>query len=897
MSLYNLDKIFRPASIAVVGASETHESIGRAVMTNLIEGGYEGKLFPVNPKHDQVQGRQCHARLADLPETPDLAVIAIPIAGVPDLIDTCVAMGVPGAVILSAGGREAGEAGRALEERIKEKAMAGGLRIVGPNCLGVVCPANRINASFAAHMPPVGNLAFISQSGAVCSAMIDLSLKENLGYRYFISIGSMLDVDFGDLVDYVGNDPEVQSVLLYVESLSQLRKFMSAVRAVSRMKPVVVLKSGRSPQGARAASSHTGAMVGDDRVYDAAFRRAGAVRVHTVGDFFNCAELLAKQPRPRGPRLTILTNSGGPGVMAADAVSEYGLSLSEPGEQTLGRLDEVLPPHWSRSNPVDILGDAGARRYVDALACIDLRETDGLLIILNPQAMTDPAEVAGAVAGAVADLDCPVIASWMGGADVETGNQVLNEAGIATYDTPEQAVEAFRYLYDYGRNLELLQQIPPKVDRRLRFRRDAVAPLMETGLQRENGLLTELAAKTVLEAYSIPVNPTRLAASREEAERLAAEIGFPLAMKVSSSEVVHKSRAGGVRLQLDSRQAVSAAYDQIATKITENVPEARIQGVTLQPMCAPVDVELLLGAKKDPHFGPVLLFGWGGVHAEALEDRGIALAPVNRMLARRLMEETRVFSVLAENSGTTPTDLAALEEILVCLSQLVVDFPEIRELDINPLAVVAGRPVAVDARIVVEAAQAPSPRHLAISPYPQQYEDPHVHTDGLDLCIRPIKPEDSPLLQDLFAQLSPTSIYHRFFAPLKTLPHNMLVRFTQIDYDREIALVAIDRQDGREQMRGVGRIIGGPDGRRGEFAVLVADAWQGKGIGAALLVRVLRIMQARGMARVWGSALGENRQMASLARKLGFSVRRDAGGEFEMTIDLQAVELDAGRAS
>jgi acetyltransferase len=430
----------------------------------------------------------------------------------------------------------------------------------------------------------------------------------------------------------------------------------------------------------------------------------------------------------------------------------------------------------------------------------------------------------------------------------------------------------------------------------LRFRRDAVVPLVETGLERENGLLTELEAKTILEAYSIPVNPTQLVASREEAERLAPEIGFPLVMKVSSPDVVHKSRAGGVRLGLDSRRAVSAAYDQIAAKVTDNIPEARIQGVTLQRMCAPVDVELLLGAKKDPHFGPVLLFGWGGVHAEALGDRGIALVPVNRILARRLMEETRVFAVLAGDGGAGAADLAAIEEILVCLSQLMVDFPEIRELDINPLAVVEGRPVAVDARIVVEAARAPSPRHMAISPYPQQYEEPHVHTDGLDLCIRPIKPEDAPLLEDLFDQLSPTSIYHRFFAPLNALPHDMLVRFTQIDYDREIALVAIDRQDEREQMPGVGRIIGGPDGRRGEFAVLVADAWQGKGIGAELLMRVLRIMQARGMERVWGTALAENLQMAALARKLGFAVHPAAGGEYEMTLDLQAVDLDGTRA-
>jgi acetyltransferase len=624
MGLYNLDKIFHPDSIAVVGASGKEGTIGRSVLTNLVEGGFGGEVFPVNPKYDRLQGRRCHPRISDAPATPDLAVIAIPIKKVPDVIDECVQEGVRGAVILSAGGREAGEAGRRVEASIAQKASRGGLRIIGPNCLGIVCPQEGLNASFVARMPPAGKLAFISQSGAICSAMLDLSLKENMGYRYFISIGSMLDVDFGDLIDYVGNDPQVSSVLLYIESLSHFRKFMSAARAVSRMKPIVVLKSGRSEAGARAASSHTGAMTGDDRIYDAAFRRAGMERVGTIGDFFDCAELLAKQDRPAGPRITILTNSGGPGVMTADAVAEYGLSLNPLSEAVLAKLDRVLPAHWSRANPIDILGDADAQRYVDALGGIDPADTDGLLVILNPQAMTDPAEVARELAAAVHGLSCQVFTSWMGGKGVDEGIRVLNEAGIPTFPTPDQAVRAFRHLHDYGKNLALLQEIPSKSVPERDVEGDAVEAIIEKGLGRENGMLTECEAKDILAAYGIPVNPTRLAESKAAAGNTAADIGFPLAMKIASPGIIHKSRTGGVRLGLASQKAVSEAYEEMTAAAKKNFPDAEVQGVTLQPMQTGVELELLVGAKKDANFGPVLLFGWGGVHAEVMQDRNIA---------------------------------------------------------------------------------------------------------------------------------------------------------------------------------------------------------------------------------------------------------------------------------
>jgi acetyltransferase len=623
MGLYNLDKIFQPASIAVIGASEKNDSIGRALMENLVQSKYRGDLYPVNPNYDDLLGYKAYSNVAEVPQTADLAVIAVPIAKVPVVIEECVAAGVKGAIIISAGGKETGDKGRKIEEEIKTKAEVGGLRIIGPNCMGIICPAENLNASFAAHMPLGGKLAFISQSGAICSAMLDLSLQERMGYRYFVSIGSMLDVDFADLLDYVGSDPQVNSVLLYIESLTNFRKFMSAARAVSRMKPVIILKSGRSSAGAKAASSHTGAMAGEDHIYEAAFKRAGAVRVGTLKDFFNCAELLTKQAGPKGKRMTTVSNSGGPAVMAVDTIAYYNLQPGPLSQETIEKLDDILPPHWSRGNPIDILGDATAERYAKVVECLDPGEIDGLLVILNPQAMTDPAEVAEVLIEALENKPYIVFASWMGGRDVERGIEILNGAGIPTYDTPEQAIKSFMYLYHYTENLKMLQEIPPKVTRELQFDRTSARALIEKGLKRKNGLLTEVESKKLLTAYGIPVNRTELAASPEECQEIARRLGYPLAMKISSPEISHKSEADGVQLDIRTDSELSAAFEKITTGANRHNPEAEIQGVTLQPMSLRPDVELLLGAKQDPDFGPVILFGMGGIYAEIIEDRNI----------------------------------------------------------------------------------------------------------------------------------------------------------------------------------------------------------------------------------------------------------------------------------
>ena len=888
MSLYNLEKIFKPESIAIIGASETKPSIGRALMENLLQAEYPGDLYPVNPKYENLMGHKSYRGISSISTPVDLAVIAVPIGKVPTVMEQCVDSGVKAAIIISAGGRETGDEGRKLEAKIKEKAEAGGLRIIGPNCMGIICPPENLNASFAAHMPLEGKLAFISQSGAICSAMLDLSLKEKMGFRYFISIGSMLDVDFGDLLDYVGSDPQVKSVLLYIESLTNFRKFMSAARAVSRMKPVIILKSGRSPVGAEAASSHTGAMAGEDHIYDAAFQRAGAVRVDTLKDFFNCAELLAKQSRPGGKRMTIVSNSGGPAVMAADTIAHYNLQPASLRQETMAKLDKILPPHWSRGNPIDILGDATAKRYAETVECLNPAETDGLLVILNPQAMTNPAEVAEALIGALENKSYIVLASWMGGRDVERGIHILNSAGIPTYDTPEQAIKSFMYLCHYTENLKLLQEIPPKITRELQFDRTTARSLIEKGLKRKSGLLTEFESKKLLEAYGIPVNRTEMVASKEEAPDIARRLGFPLAMKISSPDISHKSEADGVQLDLRTESQLQEAFEKIMNGAKRHNPEAGIQGVTLQPMIMRPEAELLVGAKKDPDFGPVILFGLGGIQAEIIGDRNIGLVPLNRLLARRLMEGTKAFALLEGYRKRPPADLKRLEEVLVCLSQLVTDFPEVSELDMNPVVIVSGKPLAVDARMTVKPSKVSTPHHLVISPYPRQYTKRNISTDGLRFSIRPIKPEDAPMLEALFEKLSPTSIYHRFFSPMKSLPHHMLVRFTQIDYDREMALVAFDGMENREKLLGVARVIGKPDGREGEFSVVVGDPWQGKGVGAELLQRCLGIVKERGMQTVYGLALAENRQMLALARKIGFQISQSSGaGVYEMRLDLK----------
>jgi acetyltransferase len=892
MGLYNLDKIFEPESMAVVGASDKEGSIGRALIQNALLGGFPGEIYPVNPHRSEVGGLRAYPSVTAVEGDLDLAVIATPIASVPDVMGACAEKGVKAAIVISAGGRETGEQGLALEERIEEQARRGGIRVVGPNCLGVLCPKCKLNASFASHMPEDGRLAFVSQSGALCTAILDLSVKERIGFSHFVSTGSMMDVDFGDLIDYLGDEPRVQSILLYVEHLKRFRKFMSAARAVSRVKPIVVLKSGRTRAGAQAASSHTGALAGEDDAYDAAFRRAGVVRVKSIGELFDCAELLAKQPRPRGSRVTVITNAGGPGVMAADSLSESGLELTRLGPDTIESLDRVLPPHWSGGNPVDLLGDATPKRYAAAIeVCLEDPGTDGLLVILNPQAMTDPAEAARSLARAVEGHPQPVFASWIGGVDVEKGRAVLNEAGIPTYHTPEQAIRAFMHLREYAENLAALQEIPPKHAHYVRFDHERLGELVRQGLGK--GTLTEPESKELLAACGIPVNRTEVAESGERAAELAGDMGFPVVLKILSRDITHKSDVQGVRVGLRDRDEVKRAWRDMMDRVRTFEPDAAVDGVTVQPMVADPDYELLIGSKRDVHFGPVVLFGMGGFLAEFLKDRAIGLPPLNRNLAGMLIRETRVSELLRGYRNRPPAKVELLQEMIVQLAHLLVDFPEVAELDMNPVVVKDGLPQVVDARAVLSPPPVPSPHHLVISPYPGEYEYRETTAEGLDVFIRPIKPEDAPLLLDLFSNLSRESVYNRFFSPLKTLSHDMLVRFSQIDYDREIAMVALDSEE-ENRLLGVARIILGPDRDRGEFAIAVGDPWQGMGVGSRLLQHALRIAGDRGVRTVYGKVLAENRRMVKLARKGGFDIERDGTGEYAITVDLDGKDRSGG---
>ncbi len=894
MGIWNLDKLFHPEAIAVIGASEQPGRIGTALMGNLIRGGFTGRLLPVNPKYPQIMGLPVASSVGQLDAVVDLALVAVPIHQVPEVIEQCAAVRIKTAIVISSGGKEIGESGLMIEERIQKAAMAGGIRILGPNCLGVMVPGSKLNASFTADMPNAGNLAFVSQSGGICTAILDMSFQAGIGFSHFVSIGSMLDIDFGDMIDYLGRDPAAKSILLYVEQLSNIRKFMSAARAVSRIKPIIVLKAGSSTAGAKVASSHTGALAGEDAIYDAAFRRAGVIRVGTIEELFDSAELTAKQPRPTGPHLVVMTNGGGPGVMAVDALARHGLEPAVLGAASLGALNEILPPHWSRQNPVDILGDATVDRYGQVMEILS-REGDlhGLMVIFLPQALTDPLSVAKELVQHLKGRPFPIFAVWMGGRDVAGAVQFLNDAGIATYATPERAVHAFATLVQHTRNLELLKEIPPRSQRQLFFDRAKAKEIVASSDCLEGGFLSELRSKELLSAYGIHVNPTGTADSSEAAVSMAEELGWPVTLKVLSPDITHKTEAGGVHLDLRDGGEVRAAYAGIMAGAKHFNENARIEGVTVQPYLARPDFELLLGIKRDVLFGPVLVFGSGGVYTELIGDRALGLPPLNGQLIRRLVEETRIAKILTGYRNRVAVDMVALQTMLLQLSQLAIDIPEIAELDMNPVLVKNGIPVVVDARILLRLSPLSSPLHLAISPYPVQYEVCTTTRSGLRLAIRPIQPEDAELFVELFKTLSPTSVYYRFFRHMKSLTPELLAMLTQVDYDRHLALVALDLSASPEKMLGVARVIADPDLSHTEFSIMVGDPWQGQGVGAALLLHLLRAAKKQGVEKVWGTVLRENTQMQHLGKKAGFTMKFNSEeGAYDLTIDLAKVELE-----
>lgn len=893
MSTINLHRLFNPESMAVVGASEKKGSVGFSIMQNLINYGFKGDIFPVNPKRKSIMGLESYANIQDIGSKVDMAVIATPIHTTPEIVDSCGKAGMAGAVIISSGGRETGEKGQEIEARILEKARKYNLRIIGPNCLGIVNTSKALNASFV-HLPPLpGKIAFLSQSGAVCTSVLDLANRENVGFSHFVSLGSMMDVDFADMIDYLGSLRSVESIVMYMENITNIRNFMSAARSVSRLKPIIVLKSGRSKAGARAAASHTGAMAGVDAVYDVAFERAGILRVNEFEELFDCSEFLAKQRRPSGPDLTIISNAGGPGVMAADALASHGMEPAVLSPETLEQLDRVLPENWSKGNPIDILGDTSPEAYIKtSKICANAPETDALLLMCSPAGTMDTLNLANSLSDYLKTVPCPVFTAWIGGDNVDKARKVFNQAGIVTYDSAERAVRAFKNLYQYGRNIEMLHEIPIRTDTKLVINRTKAQYIIDEAVADGEQSLIETRAKDLLDSYGIPTNTTRIADSEEMAVQISEQMGFPVVLKICSKDILHKSDCNGVVLNLKTSREVKIAYGKIMESAMAYAPGADIKEVSVQAMQLDADYELIIGAKKDDNFGPVILFGMGGILTEVFQDTSMGLPPLNRLLARQMIEKTKISKVLKGFRNVKSVSISELEEILIRIGRLIMDFPEIIELDINPLMVKNGTLTAVDARVIIAPAQTPAPMHLIISSYPWQYESKNSTLDGHGFFIRPIRPSDADLLIEHFNSLSPNSIYMRFFSPLKELSKEMLIKLTQIDYDREIALVALIGKGLNRKIAGVCRIIAYPDRTHAEFALATSDEWHGKGIGALLLKQCLNIAWQMGIKQVVGLVLAENTQMLKLGKKLGFKIDRVPDSyEYELTIEYNNMNI------
>jgi acetyltransferase len=895
VSIRNLDKIFNPQRVAVIGASDSVSSVGYTVLRNLIGSGFRGIVYPVNHKRESVQGIAAYKDVASLPHAPDLAIICTPAPTVPGIIRACGELGTRGVVIISAGFREIGEEGRKLEQKVlQEQAKFDGMRILGPNCLGLIVPGICLNASFAADTPHKGYIGFISQSGALCTSVLDWAIDEGIGFSYFVSVGNMLDVSMGDLIDYFGSATETRSIILYIESINEAREFMSAARAFARTKPIVAFKSGRFTESAAAAASHTGAMAGVDAVYAAAFQRAGIERIFQIEDMFDCAELLARQQPPKGERLAILTNAGGPGVMTTDALIARDGKLAAISEETTNKLNECLPLFWSHGNPIDVLGDAPPDRFAKALEIV-LGDpgVDAVLVILTPQAMTDPTGTARAVGQVASKARKPVLAAWMGGHTVNEGAQLLNDAGIAAYNTPEKAVRAFMHLVSYARNLEVLHETPRDIPVSFTLDRKRLRGVFDTILSEGTEILSENVSKAFLEAYEIPVTKPHLARSADEAVEVAKRLGHPVVLKIHSPQITHKTDVGGVALNLGSDDAVRQAYLRMTQSAAEKRPDADILGATVQKMVTyPNGFELIIGTKKDPVFGSVIMVGMGGTAAEVFRDRALALPPLNETLARRALESLKSWPLLQGYRGRPSVNIDRLIEILMRFSYLVADYPEIKELDVNPLLVTPDDVIALDARVIVDReliVHSVRPyAHLAIRPYPEEFVTERKLKDGTPVVLRPIKPEDEPAWHDLLAGCSAQSLWFRFSYLFKQTTHDMATRYCFIDYDREIGIVAEVEEEGEKKLIGVGRLVADMNHEAAEYAVIVVDRWHGHGLGGTLTDYCLEVAKRWGVKRVVGETSKDNSRMLTTFRNRGFEM--DATREEDVVLVTKDVQ-------
>jgi Acyl-CoA synthetase (NDP forming) len=874
MSSHYLSPLFTPKSVAVFGASNTSGKVGQVVFENMLQSGFQGSLYPINPKYAEVQGKPAYSSISVIHEPVELAVIATPPQTVPGIIESCGNVGVKAAVIITAGFREAGAG---LEEQLLSAAQAHGIRLIGPNCLGIMRPVIGLNATFYKGGANSGSIAFVSQSGALCTAILDWAQNNDVGFSSIISMGSSTDVDFGEMLDYLVADTATQSILMYIEGIRDARRFMSALRAATRIKPVILVKVGRHPAGAKAALSHTAALVGADNVFNAAVSRVGAVRVQTVTQLFTAAKALSLNFCRSGNRLAIVTNGGGPGVMAADRAADLELVLAPLAESTLQYLDRYLPPHWSRGNPVDIIGDAGADRYHIAVkACLEDENVDGVLAILTPQAMSAPLESAHELI-ALAGKHCkPLLACWMGESQVAAAREAFAKARIPHFRTPEPAVEVFSHLSAYYRNQQLLRQMPGPLLHYFEPDVESARLIIEGAMQERRTVLTAMESKAILAAFHIPVAQTVIARSPTEALLIAQQLGFPVAMKINSHDITHKSDVGGVLLNLKNAHEVRSAYQGILDNVQEKRPDAHLDGVSIEPMIVKRNGrELMIGVTSDPAFGPVITFGLGGTDVEVKSAPAVALPPLNKFLTKELIREANIDKLLSAFRQMPPVNLEALEDVLLRVSEMVCELPSLKEMDINPLILDEASAWAADARIIVEYKQPGTDRyaHMAIAPYPTHLVSHWQLADGRDITIRPIRPEDAELDQRFIRGLSDKSRYFRFMGAVHELPETLLASLTQIDYGREMALIAVTENKGQEAALGVVRYIVNPDGSSCSFALAVADDIAGKGLGRKLMISIMDAARGQGLREIEGVVLNSNHRMLRLMNRLGFDIQ------------------------
>jgi acetyltransferase len=896
MTVRNLEHALAPRSVAVIGASTEAHSVGKVLTDNVLKGGFAGDVYLVNPHHATIAGHRCYPDIEALPEAPELAVIATPPTTVPALIGALGAKGTRAAAVITAG------FGAELRQAMLDQARPCCLRIIGPNCLGLAVPGLGLHANFGLNRPQRGKLAFLSQSGALVTGILDWAAARGIGFSYVISMGDMADVDVGDLLDFLAADVSTNAILLYLETIPAARKFMSAARSAARAKPVVVIKSGRYQESARAAATHTGALAGGDAAVGAAFRRAGLVRVEELEELFAAAETLTSLKPIAGNELLIVTNGGGAGVLAVDDLIQSGGRLAPLSEGVVAELDKVLPANWSRANPVDIIGDAAPERYAAALdAILPNCKADAILVINCPTALASSTDAAKAVIEAIArapqaERVPPILTNWLGEAAAAGGRRKFREVSIPSYESPTDAVKGFFYLWQYTKAQEALMRTPPRQTERTRVADEAARSIMRAAAASGRTLLTEPEAKAVLSAYGIPTVATRVAASPEEVEAIAVGLlqqSPSLVVKILSEDISHKSDIGGVRLGLHSAQEARRAAERMQQRVAELRPEARLQGFTVQPMVMrPKAHELLLGVYEDRLFGPMILFGAGGTATEIIHDTAVALPPLDVELARDLMEQTRIFKLLQGYRDRPPADLAAIAEALTRVSQLVVDCPAVKELDINPLLADETGVIALDARIRIEPREVemegPNPR-LAIRPYPNQWEAWAGTDNGYRIFIRPILPADEHLYGAFVEKLSPEDIRFRFLTPRKEFSHKFIARFTQIDYARAMAFVALDKE--RKELLGVARLAADPDYTKGEYAIIVRSDLKGTGIGWALMRHLIRYAEKEGLRALVGDVLASNLPMLEMCRALGFEVSPDPE---DLSIRKVRLKLPAG---